>query len=112
MKRYHNPKGEVDLEFVLEVISDNGEWAGMLRMHSSDALARSSCRLLVISETQNADVLDMDRKMHDGDWGHFHFYTVLAVTWDGHLATRIGIGGVAKSSWARAKHDWRDVLLG
>jgi len=112
VKRRHNSEEEPDLELILDVISDNGEWAGVLHMHSRDAAARSSCDLLVISEAQNVGVRDIDRKMHDGDWDYFNFYAVLAVTWNSSLATRIGIGRVRKSLWAEAKHDWRDVLLG
>jgi len=112
VKPCHNQEAGPDLERVLDVISDKGEWVGVLRMHSRDAAARSLCDLIVISESQNVGVGDIDRKAHYEDWDSFKFYAVLAVTWNSGLAVRIGIGRIRKSSWAEAKHDWRDVLLG
>ncbi len=96
--------------FTFNVHNRDMKFAGLVIMHFN-ATPGSTCKFLVVSEAQSVGQHDSQAPRRYS-WERFAFYNVLAVTWNGGVASRVGVGRISKEAWGKADPEWKDAVLG
>ncbi len=107
----------------------DGEWIGMLRLHSADYFEQKGYDLSKVSYELQLIAISEGSVPNGLDWGHsyideydmeerpsegpsYEFVNVLWVSWDGTVARREALGRVAKVHWESLGAKTLEVVLG
>ncbi len=101
-----------------------GQWAGVLRPHSSDDFpyVDSSMKLVIevvaisLGRARNSTLSepgleewDLDERPKIGEW--YEFYNVMWISWNNGIASRKGLGRTVREVWERQKLEKIELVL-